>query len=67
MLTWLVADWAKNYQIRVAWIAIPGVACLLMLGILTYRQIGYWRDTPSVWQRALALTQDNYVAHDNLV
>jgi tetratricopeptide (TPR) repeat protein len=66
MWTWLAADWAKTYQLRAAWLAIPAVCYVLVLGALTYRQVGYWHDTSSFWQRTLALTQDNYVAEDNL-
>ena len=37
-----------------------------MLGTLTYRQVSYWHDIPSFWQRTLALTENNYIAHDTL-
>jgi protein O-mannosyl-transferase len=66
MLTWLAGDWARTHQISVKWLAIPAIACLLGLGALTYRQIGYWHDTESVWQHTLAITPDNYVAENNL-
>jgi protein O-mannosyl-transferase len=62
MLTWLVADWAQARQISARWLAISAVSCLLVLGTLTYRQVGYWHDIPSFWLRTLALTRDNYVA-----
>ena len=66
MLTWLAADWAKAHQLSVRWLAIPAVSCLLVLGTLTYRQVGYWHDTESFWRRTVALTQDNYIAQNNL-
>jgi protein O-mannosyl-transferase len=66
MLVWVAGDWARAHEIRAGWVGIPAVCYLLILGTLTYRQIGYWHDTPSFWQRTLALTRDNYVAHDNL-
>jgi tetratricopeptide (TPR) repeat protein len=66
MITWTVADWAQARQISARWLAIPAVCCLLALGTLTYRQVGYWHDTSSFWLRTLALTQDNYVAQNNL-
>jgi protein O-mannosyl-transferase len=66
MWTWLTADWAKAHVIAVRWLAIPAVGWLMLLGGLTYRQVGYWHDTPSFWLRTLALTQNNYVAHDTL-
>lgn len=66
MIVWLVADWAKARQISAPWLAGPAVCCLLALGLLTYRQVGYWHDPESFWRRTLALTQDNYVAHGAL-
>jgi tetratricopeptide (TPR) repeat protein len=66
MVTWLVADRAQAYRISARWLAIPAVACLLVLGVLTDRQVGYWHDPESFWLRTLALTKDNYVAEVNL-
>ncbi len=66
MLVWLLADCATALRIPSRWLAVPAVSCLLALGILTYRQVGYWHDTESFWRRALALTQDNYLAHEGL-
>ena len=66
MVTWLAADWAPGFQISARWLAIPATSCLLALGILTYRQVEYWRDTPSFWVHTLAVTQNNYIAHDML-
>jgi len=66
MITWLVADWAKGRQISSRWLVIPAVSCLVVLGTLTYQQVGYWRDVESFWRRTAALTQDNYIAEVNL-
>jgi protein O-mannosyl-transferase len=66
MAIWLVADWAKANRIPAAGLAAAAILWLLTLGTLTYRQVGYWHDTQSFWQRTLALTDDNYVAEDNL-
>ena len=37
-----------------------------MLGTMTYMQTGYWRDSETLWTRALAVTKDNFTAHSNL-
>jgi tetratricopeptide (TPR) repeat protein len=66
ILTWLTADWARAHGIVARWLAIPAVSCLLVLGILTYGQVGCWHDIPSFWARILSLTDDNYFAHDSL-
>jgi tetratricopeptide (TPR) repeat protein len=66
MITWTLADWTQARKISAKWLAIPAVCCLLALGTLTYRQVGYWHDTSSFWLRTLVLTQDNFVAQNNL-
>jgi tetratricopeptide (TPR) repeat protein len=38
----------------------------MALATVTYRQVGYWHDIPSFWTRTLALTENNYIAHDTL-
>jgi tetratricopeptide (TPR) repeat protein len=70
MTVWLIADWTAEWnrtrQIPARWLAIPAVCCLLALASLTYRQVGYLHDTEALWRRALALTQDNYIAQGAL-
>ncbi len=79
MCTWFVAEWAETgrgyrifarfvpeSRIRAACLFILPLVCLLILGLLTFRQVHYWHDTQSFWQRTLALTENNYVAHDSL-
>ncbi len=65
MVVWLAADWAEARQLSARWIAIPAASCLLVLGMLTYRQVGYWHDTQSFWQHTLESTENNYLAEDN--
>jgi tetratricopeptide (TPR) repeat protein len=66
MFTWLAADWASRRRRPIAIVAVSAISCLLVLGILTCRQVGYWHDTQSFWERTIALTDKNYVAHDSL-
>ncbi len=63
---WMVADWARRGQVRRAWVAVPTTVILIALGLATHRQIGFWRDAPTVWSRSLAVTQNNFVAHTAL-
>jgi len=71
IVVWLVADLGadlgkEDRQVSARWIAIPAICWLAMLGVLTYRQVGYWHDAPSLWTHTLAVTQDNYIAQDTL-
>ncbi|MFZ1919848.1 MAG: tetratricopeptide repeat protein [Terriglobales bacterium] len=66
MMVWLIADTTEARHLPARWLAVPAVACLATLGILTCRQVGYWHDAESFWVRTIALTTDNYVAEANL-
>lgn len=66
MIVWAAADWAAQRDLKPIWSGVAAVALLAGLSVVTYRQIGYWRDSPTLWLRALAVTDDNFVAHDNL-
>lgn len=43
-----------------------GTCALISLLPITYRQIGCWRDDITLWNRAIAVTRNNAVAHYNL-
>ena len=66
MVVWLIADMTGARHLPSRWLAVPAVACVATLAILTYRQVGYWHETESFWLRTIALTTDNSVAEGNL-
>jgi tetratricopeptide (TPR) repeat protein len=66
MVVWFIADRARDYRISARWLAVPAVGCLVVFGVFTHRQVGYWHDPESFFRRTVALTQDNYVAHSGL-
>ncbi len=66
MVCWGAAEWAEKRQLSAVWLAAPAVLALAVLSALTYRQIGYWHDSITLWSHALQVTSRNFVAHDNL-
>lgn len=58
-----IADWKKLSMPPRA--AIAGCV-LLALSAVTYRQIGYWKDSLTLWSHALAVTENNFLAEDGL-
>lgn len=61
--------WASGSAATPALGVVLGVvlgAVLLALGLATRAQIGHWMDSERLWTRAIAVTQDNYLAHLNL-
>ncbi len=47
-------------------LALAGSASAIALGIRAHAQAAYWRDSITLFERALAVTTDNAVAHSNL-
>jgi tetratricopeptide (TPR) repeat protein len=65
IFAWGAADWAARKpgrHRRITWAAICVVAALAMGA---RHQLTYWESSLSIFQRALALTENNYVAHHN--
>ncbi|HLW89014.1 MAG TPA: tetratricopeptide repeat protein, partial [Terriglobales bacterium] len=67
MACWGVSEWAESKNVPAAGLAVPALAVIATLGALTYRQIGYWRDSETLWSYALQVTSvRSYKAHFNL-
>ncbi len=64
MIGLLIAITWELAAVRPARWAAPVV--LTTLAVLSWRQISYWRDGVTLWTHTLEVTQDNFIAHDNL-
>jgi tetratricopeptide (TPR) repeat protein len=65
MIAFGIADWAEEKKIGL-WPAIAAAAVLIALASTTHRQIGYWQSNVDLWSHTLAVTEDNFVAENNL-
>lgn len=65
-LTWLVAEWAVQWRINT--LALGGFmgAIIVALMVCSWKQTGYWKDSPTLWQHALDCYPDNDLAYVNL-
>jgi tetratricopeptide (TPR) repeat protein len=67
MVVWGLAEWAQTWRISSSLLAVAAAVVLAALGFLTYRQIGYWHDSETLWSYALQVTSvPSYKAHFNL-
>ncbi len=57
-----LAEWA-NFGV---WAAAAAAVVLVALAAVTHRQIGYWESNDVLWAHTLAVTQNNFIAEDNL-
>jgi tetratricopeptide (TPR) repeat protein len=65
-VTWAAVDAAKAWKLGPAALGGAAAAVLATLGLLTCKQLGYWRDGATLFRHAAAVTQNNWVAHANL-
>jgi Tfp pilus assembly protein PilF len=42
-----------------------GAAALITMVLMTQTQVGYWRDSFTLYKRAIAVTENNYIMHSN--
>jgi tetratricopeptide (TPR) repeat protein len=66
LVSWGVAGLAEQRDVSPTWLRSGSVAVLLLLGALTYRQVGFWGDNLTLWSHALEVTHGNYFA-ENIV
>ncbi len=64
-LVWTVADWAAGHPARQRVAAWTAAAVLVALSGLTIRQIGYWRDSETLFRHSIAL-EDSAFMRGNL-
>jgi tetratricopeptide (TPR) repeat protein len=69
-LVWGGADWVASQRPRAAWLrpAAVGFAVLTLsaCGGIAWRQVGYWRDSVSLFTQSLASAPGSPLAHYNL-
>lgn len=66
IIAWMTAEIARKRKWNGRGLWVAAVAVLLVLGARTYIQVGFWRDSESLFRRALHVDSENDVAHNNL-
>jgi protein O-mannosyl-transferase len=66
LFTWLVVDATRRWRVSSIGIAAAAAVVIATLSWRAHAQTATWRDTETLWRHALAVTQNNNVAHKNL-
>jgi Tfp pilus assembly protein PilF len=59
----LVSHWRRP---ALACVAAAVAAVIVLCMVLTRQQLGYWKDAETLFRHGLAVTRDNWMAHNNL-
>jgi protein O-mannosyl-transferase len=65
-ITWGIGEFASRRDMSPKICVLAGVIVVVALSCVSFRQVRVWRSSLELWTRALEVTQDNYVANDNL-
>ena len=66
MVVWGAFDIGRQRRWLAGGLMTAGAAALVIGMGLTIRQMGYWQNSETLFRHALAVTQDNWIAHSNL-
>ncbi len=65
-LVWGIGDAVASKRAAAWGVSVCAAGILCVFGILTAREAGYWRNSETLWTRALAVTRDNPIAQNLL-
>jgi protein O-mannosyl-transferase len=63
---WLAAEFAPRLHVPIPAIATVTLLVLASYAYVSYRQVGYWRNSYTLFSHAVAVTSHNAIAEDNL-
>ena len=65
MVVWSAAELTRRWKME-TWALRVAVILLVGLGLVSTLQLRHWRDSRTLWEQALAVDPNNYLAHGNL-
>jgi len=66
MAAWSANRWASARPGSAWRVGTIGIVVVLASAVVTFRQVAHWKDSVTLWEHAVAVTQDNYRAQTNL-
>ncbi len=66
MIAWSVPELVNNNRYKTSILALLAGTALIVSTVLTWQQLGHWRDNISLYRHTLRVTTGNYVIHNNL-
>jgi len=66
LIVWGISDVVDRWQLSRPPVAAVAIALVIASAVLTERQLCFWHDSTALFQRALEVTSNNYLAYNNL-
>lgn len=66
LVVWWIAEHSESWPNRLEVVGAAATLVLIFFGSLTWRQTTYWKDSLTLFNHALEITPDNFIAENNL-
>ena len=66
IVAWGAPELVKQWKYRKLWLTTLATVSLTILMVMTWKQVGYWKNGITLFEHALKITSNNYVSHNNL-
>jgi protein O-mannosyl-transferase len=66
LVVWGAYELTRRWRYQELALSVAGGLAIILCVGLTRQQLGYWRDSEALFRHALAVTQNNYLAHKAL-
>ena len=65
IIAWGVPDLMEQCRQKKIWIAASATVTISIFTVITWNQVGYWKNSITLFGHALQVTSNNYIAHNN--
>jgi Flp pilus assembly protein TadD len=66
VVIWGIYELTRHWHYREMVLGGAGSLVIILCAAATRQQLGYWQDNEALYRHALAVTENNYLAHHNL-
>ena len=66
IISWGVSDLFSNWRYKKIFFSSSSIILLIILSLMTWRQVTYWKDGLTISKRAISVTSDNWMMENNL-
>ena len=66
ILAWGGAELVGERPLARKWISGVALMVVIAFGFRSYREVAYWKDSVTLFKRCIAVTEDNFMARNNL-
>jgi tetratricopeptide (TPR) repeat protein len=66
IIVWGVPELMARLRYRKVWLTTSATFVLTVLMAMTWKQVGYWANSITLFEHTLRITSNNYIVHNNL-